>query len=84
MFRAGADTATIPHSSKPRTLCTISKDRHLIMKIDIHTHTRKIKSGDAETRNIDSKRFFDIIKNTDVKILAKVMEWVLNNWNQHC
>jgi len=40
------------------------------MKIDIHTHTRKIKSGDAETRNIDSKRFFDIIKNTDVKILA--------------
>ena len=40
------------------------------MKIDVHTHTRKIKSGDAESRNIESKRFFDIIKNTDVKILA--------------
>jgi len=23
MFRAGADTATIPHSSKPRTLCAM-------------------------------------------------------------
>lgn len=40
------------------------------MKIDVHTHTRKIKSGDAESRNVESKRFFDIIKNTDVKILA--------------
>jgi predicted metal-dependent phosphoesterase TrpH len=40
------------------------------MKIDIHTHTRKIKSGDAETRNIESKDFIDIIKNTEVKILA--------------
>lgn len=40
------------------------------MKIDIHTHTRKVKSGDAETRNIGSSRFFEIIKNTDVKILA--------------
>lgn len=40
------------------------------MKIDIHTHTRKIKKGDAETRNIDAKKFIDIIKNTEVKILA--------------
>ncbi|MFW2477440.1 MAG: hypothetical protein ACN4EP_11015 [Sediminibacterium sp.] len=40
------------------------------MKIDIHTHTRKIKSGDAETRNIESKDFIDIIKNTEVWILA--------------
>ena len=40
------------------------------MKIDIHTHTRKIKSGDAETRNIETDKFIEIIKNTDVKILA--------------
>lgn len=40
------------------------------MKIDIHTHTKKIKSGDAETRNIDAERFSEIIKGTDIKILA--------------
>jgi predicted ATPase len=40
------------------------------MKIDIHTHTRKIKSGDAATRNIEAKDFIDIIKDTEVKILA--------------
>ena len=39
------------------------------MKIDIHTHTRKIKSGDAETRNIETSKFLDIIKNTDVRML---------------
>ena len=51
-------------------LFNISKDRRLIMKIDIHTHTRKVKTGDAVTRNIESKRFIEIIKDTDVKILA--------------
>lgn len=40
------------------------------MKIDIHTHTRKIKSGDADSRNIEAETFIEIIKNTDVKILA--------------
>ncbi|MBP4139162.1 hypothetical protein [Flavobacterium geliluteum] len=40
------------------------------MKIDIHVHTRKVKSGDAETRNIAVDRFGEIIKNTDVRILA--------------
>jgi hypothetical protein len=40
------------------------------MKIDIHTHTRKVKSGDAQTRDIATEKFVDIIKNTDVKILA--------------
>ena len=40
------------------------------MKIDIHVHTRKIKSGDAITRNIEPDKFSEIIKNTDVKILA--------------
>ena len=40
------------------------------MKIDVHVHTRKVKSGDATTRNIEASEFIDIIKNTDVKILA--------------
>lgn len=40
------------------------------MKIDIHVHTKKVKSGDAETRNVDSKTFVSILKNTDVRILA--------------
>jgi energy-coupling factor transporter ATP-binding protein EcfA2 len=40
------------------------------MKIDIHVHTKKVKSGDSELRNIDVDRFTEIIKTTDVKILA--------------
>ena len=40
------------------------------MKIDIHTHTKKIKQGDSEKRNIDSLKFGEIINKTDVKILA--------------
>lgn len=40
------------------------------MKIDIHTHTKKIKQGDSENRNIDVSKFTDIINKTDVKILA--------------
>lgn len=40
------------------------------MKIDIHVHTKKVKTGDAETRNITAERFNNIIRLTDVKILA--------------
>ena len=40
------------------------------MRIDIHTHTKKIKQGDSEHRNIDVEKFTEIIKETDVKILA--------------
>ena len=40
------------------------------MKLDIHVHTKKIKSGDAATRHIEKDRFIDILKDTDVKILA--------------
>ena len=40
------------------------------MKIDIHTHTKKCKGGDSEHRNIDPERFDEIIRLTDVKILA--------------
>lgn len=40
------------------------------MKIDIHVHTKKVKSGDAPTRNIDKERFISILNDTEVKILA--------------
>lgn len=40
------------------------------MRIDIHAHTKKVKSGDSENRNITPQKFIDIIKNTDVKIIA--------------
>lgn len=40
------------------------------MKIDIHVHTKKTKSGDSEKRNIDPKTFSEIIKSTDIKVLA--------------
>lgn len=40
------------------------------MKIDIHTHTKKVKQGDPESRNIDATKFSEIINKTDVKILA--------------
>jgi len=40
------------------------------MKIDIHVHTKKIKSGDAVTRKIEKDRFVEIIRDTDVKILT--------------
>lgn len=40
------------------------------MKIDIHTHTKKVKQGDSENRNVDVDKFTDIINKTDVKILA--------------
>lgn len=40
------------------------------MKIDIHTHTKKTKQGDSKKRNIDAERFADMVKSTDVKILA--------------
>ncbi len=40
------------------------------MKIDVHVHTKKTKTGDAETRNIDKDAFSSIIRETDVKIIA--------------
>lgn len=40
------------------------------MKIDIHTHTKKTKQGDKETREIDAHQFHEIISSTDVKIVA--------------
>lgn len=40
------------------------------MKIDIHMHTKKVKTGDAVTRNITPKKFSEILKRTNVSICA--------------
>lgn len=40
------------------------------MKIDIHTHTRKCKTGDALTRNISAQDFCEAVLSTDVKIIG--------------
>ena len=40
------------------------------MKIDIHTHTRKCKSGDAPTRDISAKDFCEKVLTTEVGIIA--------------
>ena len=40
------------------------------MKIDIHVHTKKVKSGDAPTRHVEVDDFQQIMRSTDVKILA--------------
>ena len=40
------------------------------MKIDIHTHTRKCKSGDAPSREISPKDFCETVLATEVGIVA--------------
>ncbi len=40
------------------------------MKIDVHVHTKKCKSGDAATREVSPSRFCEIVLATDVKIIA--------------
>jgi predicted ATPase len=54
------------------------------MKIDVHVHTKKIKQGDAESRNVTPERFSEIINLTDVKILAVTNHnhFDLNQYNQ--
>lgn len=40
------------------------------MKIDIHTHTRKCKSGDAHTRDVTAENFCEAILSTEVGVVA--------------
>jgi predicted ATPase len=40
------------------------------MKIDIHTHTKKCKSGDAPTREISPTDFCETMLSTEVRIIA--------------
>ena len=49
--------------------CQLPQDGSL-MKIDIHTHTKKCKSGDAPTREISPANFCEAIQSTEVGIIA--------------
>lgn len=40
------------------------------MKIDIHTHTKKCKLGDAATRDVSPENFCEAILSTEVRIIA--------------
>jgi ABC-type cobalamin/Fe3+-siderophores transport system ATPase subunit len=40
------------------------------LKIDIHTHTKKCKAGDAPTREVTPEVFCDTVLSTDVKVIA--------------
>lgn len=40
------------------------------MKIDIHTHTKQCKAGDAPTREISAETFCETILSSDVRIVA--------------
>lgn len=40
------------------------------MKIDLHCHTKRCKSGDSPKRNVDSALFIKTLEDNDVKIVA--------------
>jgi ABC-type cobalamin/Fe3+-siderophores transport system ATPase subunit len=44
--------------------------REILVKIDIHAHTRKCKSGDAPTREITPAVFCEKVQSTEVGIIA--------------
>lgn len=53
------------------------------MKIDIHAHTKKCKSGDADTRDISPERFCEIVESTDLKIIAITNHNYFDNFQYH-
>ena len=40
------------------------------MRIDLHCHTKKVKTGDAYTRNVTKDKFFRKVIEAEVKIIA--------------
>lgn len=40
------------------------------MKIDLHCHTKRCKSGDSEKRNVDKNTFVKVLEENEVKIVA--------------
>ena len=45
-------------------------DGEAIMRIDLHCHTKKVKTGDAYTRNVTKDKFFQKVIEAEVKIIA--------------
>ena len=39
------------------------------MRIDLHCHTKKVKTGDAYTRNVTKDKFFQKVIEAEVKII---------------
>ena len=39
------------------------------MKIDLHCHTKKVKTGDAYTRNVTENKFFKKLLKQRLKLL---------------
>lgn len=56
------------------------------MKIDVHVHTKKTKSGDAKTREVTAERFSEIVTSTEVKIIAITNHNIfdINQYNAIC
>ena len=46
------------------------KNGGIPLKIDLHCHTKQIKSGDGEGRNVTPELFREKVMNADVKIVA--------------
>lgn len=44
--------------------------RDYYMKVDLHCHTKKIKSGEVETRNVTPQQFAEKIRNANIEIVA--------------
>ena len=44
--------------------------RDFCMKVDLHCHTKKVKSGEVETRNVTPQKFAEKIRNANVEIVA--------------
>ena len=40
------------------------------MKIDLHCHTKKTKSGEKDTRNVTKEKFAEVISNFNISIVA--------------
>lgn len=53
-----------------RSSATKVGSREARLKIDIHTHTKKCKSGDAPTREVTPEIFCETILSTDVRVVA--------------
>lgn len=45
-------------------------DLELLMKIDLHCHTKKTKSGDSEKRTVSPEKFAEVLSNNNVRIAS--------------
>ena len=72
--QSGGMAGRATHISKPPCLdmpwAGIRLFRERAMRIDIHTHTKRSKKGDAATREISPGDFCEKLAATDVKIIA--------------